>query len=849
MRPVPIRKLLMFFLYLLFISSNPAIRLLAQSPLSPESGNILMAIKQLPYSASVLYIAAHPDDENNRLLTYLVKDRHIRTGYLALTRGEGGQNLIGKEQGDALGLIRTEELLAARKVDGAEQFFSRAIDFGYSKNPEETLAFWNQRYILSDIVWVIRKFRPDIIIDRFPTTGEGGHGNHTASAILTLDAIRMSADSNAYPEQLEYVKPWKVKKAFWNTFDFGGLNTTSMDQMHIEVNGYNPVLGLSYGELAAKSRSNHKSQGFGSGSRKGAVSEYFSPIIGKPSTHDLLEGIDTLWTSSPKATEAFALIQNAVDHFTADQPKLVIPDLLKVYQILSRWEPSSLRTRKLQEITQIILAASGMLVECTTPKEIYGYNDLCTINIDLIRRSSVNISLSKVEILNPVSNKSSLKTLNTLSSDLNSHQVLHLETKLLLDSSFSTQPYSLIKPHSYFRYEVENKDWISLAKKPCPLQARIYFSVGDLTLISDYPVQVKIIDPVKGEFFEPVAILPPVSAEANCKIYLFNSLNPTSTQKIKISITSIQDSLEGYTTLKLPKGWSSEPQSVALKTGKPSSKQFVEFIIRPPSSSIQISHIDTANIISYVKSKPYLQSIHKIEYDHIPWIHYTEPSSFKLVSLAIKSPKISVAYFVGAGDYIPEIMAQMGYSVHFLSDEELNLQDLQKYKTVIIGVRAYNVRNSLAFAHSILMNYVQNGGCLIVQYNTTADLITSQIGPYPFQITRNRITDEKSEVSFTNATSSLLTYPNKISSVDFEGWVQERGLYFPSLTEKESPYKTLLSMHDPKESALNTGIIYAKYGKGIFIYTGLSFFRQLPAGVPGAIRLWDNLINANQPIK
>src|SRR5215217_3090744 len=259
------------------------------------SADIYLGLKKMNVLGSVLYIAAHPDDENTRLLTYFSKDRLYRTGYLSLTRGDGGQNLIGNEQGLALGLIRTQELLAARRIDGAEQFFTRAFDFGFSKSPEETFTKWDREKILSDVVWVIRKFQPDVIITRFPTTGEGGHGHHTASAILANEAFSAAADPNRFPEQLKYVKPWQAKRILWNTFNFGGTNTTNADQFHFDDGIYNPLLGKSYGELGAESRSQNRTQGTGSTSVIGQAFEYFRTTKGDPPINDLMDGVDVSW--------------------------------------------------------------------------------------------------------------------------------------------------------------------------------------------------------------------------------------------------------------------------------------------------------------------------------------------------------------------------------------------------------------------------------------------------------------------------------------------------------------------------------------------------------------------------
>ena len=802
----------------------------------PESANILLALEQLPYKTSILYIAAHPDDENNRLLTYLVKGRHLRTGYLALTRGEGGQNLIGREQGETLGLVRTEELLAAREVDGAEQFFSRALDFGYSKNPEETLNFWNRDSILSDMVWVIRNFQPDIIMDRFPTTGEGGHGNHTASAILTLDAVKMAADEKAFPAQLQFVKTWNVKKVFWNTFNFGGLNTTAKDQLHFQVNSYNPLLGLSYGELAAKSRSNHKSQGFGTGSAKGEQYEYFKTLIGAPGKNDFMEGLDSTWQNQPGADSAFGNIQKAIKDFQAEKPETIIPYLVKAYKQIKSWPESPLQSQKLQAISHILLACSGIEVECTSLKGTLSYDDPLPLRIDIIKRRDIGVQISRFSF---PGGKVKMNGIN--GADLGLNTLFHDSESISLDSTYSTQPYQLQYPHAAYRYVIKNPEWIGKPKKPNPLEVKIFFNIMGQEIHDHFPILVKYIDPVKGEYFEPVAVIPPISAEPDSKIYIFKNSGP---KKIKVTLTGLKDSLTASVKIQFPKGWSSTPASIPITLYSQFSTKEVEFSLQPPKAMGTDSRVDSAKISSVLGGKTYSESLHTIKYDHIPWINYTEPSQIKLVRLALNTPARSVAYIMGAGDYVPEILGEIGYPVHLLSDAEIKDLDLRKYTTLIIGVRAFNTKAVLKFSHDILMNFVKNGGTLLVQYNTNSNLVTSQIGPYPFSLDRDRVTDENAEVKILDPNSSLLNYPNKIVPSDFKNWVQERGLYFPHPGPIDSPYKTLFSMHDPGEQDLTTSVLYTPYGKGMFVYTSLVFFRELPAGNPGAIRLFVNLINA-----
>src|SRR6202012_2711831 len=320
MKQLRLTLLFLFVFSYVFSQSNPP----------QDLGTIEQSFKKLNVLGSVLYVAAHPDDENTRLLAYLAAEKHYRTGYLALTRGDGGQNLIGDEQSEVLGLIRTQELLAARRVDGAEQFFTRANDFGFSKGPDETLKIWDKEKVLGDVVWVIRNFRPDVIICRFPTTGEGGHGHHTSSAILAQEAFTAAADPKRFPEQLKYVQPWQAKRLLWNTFSFGTVNTTAPDQFKINVGVYNPILGEGYGEMAAESRSNHKTQGFGSARQRGDAYEYFKTILGDAPKEDLMDGINTSWARVKGAEDIGTEAEKIRKDFEIDHPEKSVPALIKL---------------------------------------------------------------------------------------------------------------------------------------------------------------------------------------------------------------------------------------------------------------------------------------------------------------------------------------------------------------------------------------------------------------------------------------------------------------------------------------------------------------------------------------
>jgi LmbE family N-acetylglucosaminyl deacetylase len=808
----------------------------AQTSLQPNASEILLALKKINTVGSVLYIAAHPDDENTRLLAYLAKERNLRTGYLSLTRGDGGQNLVGKEQGEPLGLIRTQELLAARRIDGAEQFFTRANDFGYSKNPEETFSFWNKDSILSDVVWVIRKFKPDVVICRFPTTGEGGHGHHTASAILAVEAYEAAADPKRFPEQLAYVKPWQVRRVFWNTFNFGTTNTTAPDQLKIDVGVYNPLLGKGYGEIASESRSMHKSQGFGSAKTRGTTIEYFKLLKGDSVKMDFFEGIDLSWKRLNVNQKISAKINECIKNYNPQRPEIIIPHLMALYRLLQQTNGSDeninyWKQLKLKETENLILACSGLWMESyasdymTVPK-----NDI-SITTQIVNRNKSEIKLNKISFLQKTD---TLVNLNLKQNEL--YTFLHKER--LPVTTFYSNPYWLNRKHDAGRYDVRDLWLIGTPENDSPTKVVFDLNIGDLNFKIERNIVYKYTDPVKGEVYRPLEILPPATINISENVFVFAN---GSSKNIQFTIKANMPNVIGKVHVELTKGWLIDLKNPEFSLVNKGEEVIIEAFLTPPLSG-ELRGTMKASLI--INDSFYNKSIKRIEYDHIPYQFILTDAESDLLKIDLeKSESMTIGYIPGPGDEVPACLKQLGYNVIILSDELLNKEDLSKYKVIISGVRAYNTNNRLQVYYNKLMEYVQKGGNLIVQYNTNSRVgpLQTKIGPYPFTISRERVTDETAEVRFLKPNHSVLNYPNKISSKDFEGWVQERGIYFA--TELDKNYETIFSMNDPNEKPSEGSLIIAKYGKGNFVYAGLAFFRELPAGVPGAYRLFVNLLS------
>lgn len=813
----------------------------AQTPPAYTSADIFLQLKKLKVLGSVLYMAAHPDDENTRLLAWLARERLYRTGYLSLTRGDGGQNLIGDEQGIDLGLIRTQELLAARRTDGAEQFFSRAFDFGFSKSTDEALEKWGKEKVLSDAVWVIRKFQPDIIITRFPEDSRAGHGHHSASAVIAHEAFKAAADPNRFPEQFKYgVQPWKVKRIFWNTFNFGGnTNTTSNEQLKIDVGGYNALVGKSYGEIAAESRSQHKSQGFGVSASRGAQLEYFSLTEGDAPQSDLMDGINTSWARVEGGSAIDAMIDDILKNYSLSNPENSVPALVNLYKALQALKDGYWKKQKMEEVQRLIEACSGLWLEATTGNELAVEGDSVKVTMAINNRLGVPMQLNRIDL-------DVLDTALTMNLEKNRNVTLQ-KTFYVFTTKSITQPYWLEKKMSDGSFTVDDQQLIGKPQNDAAYQARFDLTIAGQSFSFTKPVQYKHTDPVKGELYQPLAVVPSSTVTTEPSIVIFRK-NEKQRADVVITVTAHKQ-FNGY-----------KANISKRLTYDNSTKTDSNFNLQPGMQRQYVFTIDNGMlkdkeqdfVQAFVELKngkeeqPAYLNLNNIEYDHIPHIHYFYQDAIKVLNIDIKTVGKKIGYIEGAGDKVTIALEQMGYEVTILKEKDLTPLILRQFDAVITGVRAYNVHPFLEGKHAALMDYVQNGGNLIVQYNTSNfnSSVTDKIGPYPFAVSRNRVTDEKATINFLLPNHPVLNYPNKITAKDFDNWVQERGIYFAE--QLDTAYETPLAMADPNEKEQKGSLIIANYGKGKFVYTGLVFFRELPAGVPGAYRLLANIIALNK---
>ncbi len=813
---------------LLILSISISFFVSAQAPKNYTSSEILLQLKKLQVLGSVLYIGAHPDDENNSLLPYLANEKLYRTAYLSLTRGDGGQNLIGGEQGVELGLIRTQELLAARKIDGAEQYFTRAYEFGYSKSSEEALKIWDREKILADMVWVIRQYQPDIIIKRFPGDSRAGHGHHSASAILSDEAFIAAADATKFTEQFQYgVKPWQVKRILWNTFNFGGNNTTNENQLKIDIGGYNSLLGKSYGEMGGEARTMHKSQGEGRPRRRGQSFEYFLNTGGEAPVSDLMDGIIIDWKRIKGGEIVSSMLNDIILNYKTDQPELSVPALVNLYKAIKELPVENWRNKKLNEVQQLIEACSALYIDATTNQQTVVEGDTLKISFIFNKRKAVNVILQQIRID---------KFDTAFSNVLSTNQNLQINKSVLVENKNISQPYWLEYPLNGGTFEVKDQRLIGKAENDPSFEAVIKLSIYDENFIIRRPVQYRVIDPVRGDTYQPIAVLPKIELSYFHDNYISVNGVPVKT---KIDLKSNSNDSVSYSVLQQhSKKWENDLPffQCNFKDNKANSRFG---LFSPATAEINISE----EISLKTMDGKYDGYTKTIAYDHIPVITYFPKAKANLVKVEIKVVGKKVGYIVGAGDKVPQQLEQMGYSVKLLTESDLNDENLKQFDAIITGIRAYNIYEYLSNKNDILNRYVQNGGNLIIQY-LKSNLVGQKkviAGPYSFMIEgSNRVTEEDAAVSFLLPQHAVLNYPNKISGKDFEGWVQERSTYQAVKTDEH--FEMPLGMNDKADKQSNGSLAIAKYGKGNFVYASLVFFRQLPAGVPGAYRLMANLI-------
>ena len=799
-------------------------------------------------------IAAHPDDENTALLAYFARGRSMRTAYLSLTRGEGGQNLIGSEQSDLLGVIRTQELLAARRIDGAEQFFTRAIDFGYSKSADETLEKWGREKVLSDIVWAIRRFRPDVMVLRFSGTPRDGHGHHQSSALLGKEAFSAAADAHRFPEQLKYVQPWQAKRLMWNVFSFSREQEKEAETMPhrvgVDTGEFNPELGHSYSEIAGMSRSMHRSQGMGAPERRGSSMSYLVTTAGEPAERDLFDGVDTTWNRVPGGGQIAALLSDAAAGFEDQNPGKTIPLLLKARPLIAAIDDPWAK-RKLKELDNALALCAGLWLDATADRAEAVPGSTVKIDLEVINRSHFPIAWTGHSLLSNdgMGRESGGGTAasdavsgqhNALPYNAPSHVAL---TRTVPQNESYSQPYWLRRPHPGDLYEIDQQQLIGRADSAPVLTAQFTLDFHGTPVTLSTPVRYRYIDHTEGELTRPLVIVPPVAVDLPAKVLLFPN---TGSKSLEVQLKAHVADASGKVKLDLPQGWKAEPASRSFHLAESGDEQTVTFTLIPP---LQES-TGLVRALANAGGKDISTGMTVMAFPHFPAQMVFEEAQAKLDRVDVKVLARKIGYVMGAGDSVPEALRQLGCEVTLLSAQDLAERNLSEFDAIVTGVRAYNVRADLRANQQRLLDYVRVGGTLIVQYNVLAGFFgrgdsgqLAHIGPYPITISHDRVSVEEAPVEFPDPRHPLLLGPNRITGHDFDGWIQERGLYFASVWDPR--YQPVLECNDPGEKPLAGGMLYTRYGKGVYIFSAYSWFRELPAGVPGAYRIFANMLSAS----
>jgi len=853
---------------------------------------IRQVLERLNTLGSVMMIGAHPDDEREVVLAYLALGRHMRTAYLSLNRGEGGQNLVGPEQGDELGIIRTQELQSSRRIDGAEQYFTRAIDFGFSKTVEETLTKWDHDKILADVVWNIRRFRPDVIILVFTGTSRDGHGHHQVSAILGKEAFTAAADPTKFPEQLAYVQPWQAKRVV-NAQNLGGPGggppvpgqqaqgvaptatgesgaqpaatgpgggrggrgptgagsavaqaPENPDRIGIDVGEYSPELGAAWSEIGAISRSTNRSQGQGQAERRGAQMNYFLPVAGDKASKDLFDFIDTTWNRLPGGGPVGTILKQSLDSFSPAHPEALLTNLAKARPLIQGMVAAthdSIAEQKLKELDEAMLLCAGVFLDAQAENFNVTPGSSIKVTLNALNRSPAQVTLTGIQI-------TGMDRAPTVKLDpvvlVNNQPSQYTATFRVPENQPYSQPYWLEQPKDgAAMYTIRDQRNIGIPESPPVLEAHFRLRIAGVEIEVARPVQHRYVDRVMAELVRPLAVVPAVSVELSPQPSVFAQVMP---RRIDVPVRSNSGKASGDVRLEAPAGWTVEPASRHFELGATDEQTTLSFDLTPPASNSR----GVLRAVAQVGSRQISSGLHTIDYPHIVAQTLFPPAEQPVVRVEVKNLAKKVGYVMGSGDEVPAALEQMGCEVTLLTATDLSRGDLSRFDAIVTGVRAYNVRADLRANYQRLLDYMSNGGTLVVQYNYAQNpgdrtaLDAAHIGPYPFSNSANRVTVEEAPVTFPNPTLSLLHAPNEITEADFEGWVQERGVYFPD--QFDSRYMSVLESHDPGEEPLIGGMLFTRYGKGAYVFSAYDWFRELPAGVPGAFRMFANMLSAGR---
>lgn len=786
-------------------------------------------LQRLGVLGSVLMIGAHDDDDDTFLLTYLSLGLNLRTGYLSLARGTGAQNRIGAEQGDGMGVLLTQEAVAARRLAHIEQYYTRVFDFGFSKTLRETLERWDRPEVIGDIVWVLRTFRPDVVIVRYSGTPRDGHGNHQASAVLARKAIRAAGDASQFATQLMHAAPWTPRRVL----QYGGTGSSGVA---LEISGKSPHLSKTYAEIASLSRRSFRSQAMGGTTYPASRRVLLTPLDAHQEP-ELLGGIETTW----RRLHDGAAVADAVERLRADYsrsaPEASLPSLLALREKITAIADASAAPwvdLKLHELDEAIAQCAGVIVNVQAEPGVTTAGGTVNVESSVVRRGTVPLELAGVTLSSRFDETALLTESVALERD---RPVTHTRTWRVPRAMPLSQPYWLGERDGLVAV-VADQRLIGPAEDPPVLRAHCTFLAGahrfTLTrVVKSAPTKE---DPSRAS--GPLVIAPEVTLHPAHRTLIFPN---DAAKQLTIKGTSHRQAT-GTVQLEVPPGWGCSPREHHFEFGAAGETAEFHFMLTPPAEA------GDATVLAQVKMGERVLSFDHtvVDYPHIERKVFFPKPQVRLVRVPVDVAVKRVGYVMGSGDEVPRCLEQLGCHVTELTAEDLSHGDLPRFEAIVLGIRAYNVRPEVQKHQARLRAYVRNGGTLIMQYtvgagpNAPVDVL--ELGPYPFRLSAARVTVEDSPVTFVLAEHPVLRTPNAISAADFAGWVQERGLHFAG--EWDPRYAAPLESHDPGESPLAGGLLIAPEGDGVFIYTAHAWFRQLPAGVPGAYRIFSNLLSA-----
>jgi LmbE family N-acetylglucosaminyl deacetylase len=847
------------------------------------SAGLGQAIKKLGTIGSALHTGAHPDDEDSGLLAYLARGRQARTAYLSLTRGDGGQNLIGPELYEALGVIRTEELLAARRIDGAQQFFTRAFDFGFSKSAAEALSKWDRDLVLSDMVRVIRTFRPLIIVSAWTGTPNDGHGHHQAAGILIVEAFRAAGDPARYPDQIsEGLKPWKAKKLYVRApprEELAKGQEPPPATLTLNKGQYDPLLGRSYFEIAAQGRSQHRSQDQGALERRGPQYTKLRLIessVGMPKEEkDIFENIDATLSgiagfagqAAPRLKESLAEVQKAADEAQAKYnpfaPQAVAPaiarGLKKIREMraslssmglsdIEFYDTDFLLKRKEDDFADALGKSRGVLVDCIADDEIITPGQTFALSVQSY--ADAGTTAGPISVGLPEGWSSSEQKQNNSTTDGRLMSQTDYKVTVGPDAEI-TEPYWLKQPRKGDMFSPGKGGTGIEPNAPPVIVARAEFVIEGEKIVIAQPAQYRFADKALGEIRREVKVAPAISVTVTPSLLVTPLSNVTARRNVEVSITNNSKTPQsGTVELEMPQGVKTFESPGANSTGGPANfdlKREGERASRSFDLSMSASNTEGRRLIRAIASvggRAYSSGYQMIAYPHIETrlVYKAAKAEDELIDVKV-AQGLKVGYIEGAGDDFANALKRINVDVQTLTPQEIASGNLSRYNAIVLGIRVYEVRPDVIASNARLLDYVKNGGTLIVQYNKN-EIAQGNFTPFSVKMERgmpDRVTDEQAAVSVLDPAHPLFNYPNKITERDFSGWVQERGAYF--FSEWDPQFKPLLSSRDPGETEKRGGELIASYGKGYYIYTAYAWFRQLPQGVSGAYRLIANLVS------